>query len=135
MRQALFVGNGRPGYSEAQIETVKDAILDHDECKSYMTQVSDVLEGWRETHEPLLQGLEKGDNPRDIIRILSEDLLARFSDLPLLDSYDIFQRLMDYWAEVMQDDLYLIADDGWAEAAKPRGIIEDKEKRSKRRRI
>ena len=31
----------------------------------------------------------------------------------------------------MQDDVYLIADDGWVEAAKPRGIIEDKEKKIK----
>ena len=38
---------------------------------------------------------------------------------------------MDYWAEVMQDDVYLIAADGWVEAVKPRGIIEDKEKKIK----
>ena len=35
---------------------------------------------------------------------------------------------MDYWAETMQDDVYLIAADGWVEAAKPRGIVEDKDK-------
>ena len=133
LRQALFVGNGRVGYSEARVETpqVKSAILDHDEFKCYMKQVSDVLDSWRKTHEPLLKGLEKGTNPRDIIHTLSEDLLARFINLPLLDTYDIYQRLMDYWDEVMQDDVYLIADDGWAEAAKPRGIIEDKEKKIK----
>lgn len=131
LRQALFIGNGRAGYSEPRVETVKDAILDHDGFKCYMTQVSDVLDGWRETHEPLLKGLEKGDNPKNIIHTLSEDLLSRFTDLPLLDTYDVYQRLMDYWAEVMQDDVYLIADDGWAEAAKPRGIIEDKERKIK----
>jgi type I restriction enzyme M protein len=38
---------------------------------------------------------------------------------------------MDYWAEVMQDDVYLIAADGWVEAARPRGIIEDKDKKIK----
>ena len=38
---------------------------------------------------------------------------------------------MDYWDETMQDDVYLIAADGWVEAAKPRGIIEDKEKKIK----
>lgn len=38
---------------------------------------------------------------------------------------------MDYWAEVMQDDVYLIAADGWVEAAKPRGIVEDKERKIK----
>ena len=131
LRQALFIGNGRAGYSEPRVETVKDAILDHAEFKCYMTQVSAVLDGWRETHEPLLTELEKGTNPKEIIHALSEDLLARFADLPLLDTYDIYQRLMDYWNEIMQDDVYLIADDGWAEAAKPRGIIEDKERKIK----
>ena len=38
---------------------------------------------------------------------------------------------MDYWDEVMQDEVYLIATDGWTEAAKPRGLIEDKEKKIK----
>ena len=54
-----------------------------------------------------------------------------FADLPLLNRYDVYQRLMDYWDEVMQDDVYLIATDGWTEAARPRGIIEDKEKKIK----
>ena len=38
---------------------------------------------------------------------------------------------MDYWAETMQDDVYMIVSDGWREAAKPRLIIEDKEKKTK----
>jgi type I restriction enzyme M protein len=28
-------------------------------------------------------------------------------------AYDVYQHLMDYWAETMQDDCYLIAADGW----------------------
>jgi type I restriction enzyme M protein len=36
---------------------------------------------------------------------------------PLLDAYDVYQHLMDYWAATMQDDAYLIAADGWV--AKP----------------
>jgi len=38
---------------------------------------------------------------------------------------------MDYWAETMQDDLYLIAQAGWIDAANPRLIVETKEKKSK----
>jgi len=38
---------------------------------------------------------------------------------------------MDFWAETMQDDVYMIASDGWREAAKPRLIIEDKDKKTK----
>ena len=133
LRQALFVGNGRAGYSEARVETpqVKDAILGHGEFKLYEARVGAVLDDWCKTHMPVLKGLEIDANPKDIIRTLAEDLLARFADLPLLDRYDVYQRLMDYWDEVMQDDVYLITADGWEEAVKPRGIIEDKEKKIK----
>ena len=30
---------------------------------------------------------------------------------------------MDYWAETMQDDAYLIAADGWVKGAQPREIV------------
>ena len=133
LRQALFVGNGRAGYSEARVETpqVKAAILGHGEFGSYEAGVAGIFDAWRETHEPVLKGLEIDANPKDIIRTLAEDLLARFAGLPLLDAYDAYQRLMDYWDEVMQDDVYLIAADGWGEAAKPRGIVEDKDRKIK----
>ena len=35
------------------------------------------------------------------------------SGKPLIDKYDVYQHLIDYWAEVMQDDCYLIAAEGW----------------------
>ena len=133
LRESLFVSNGRAGYSESRIETqqVKAAILSHGEFKSYQEQVSAIFDIWRKTHEPFLRGLDVNSPPKSVIHTLSEDLLARFADLPLLERYDVYQRLMDYWDEVMQDDVYLIAADGWMEAAKPRGIIEDKEKKIK----
>ena len=53
--------------------------------------------------------------------------MDRFTGLPLLDPYDVYQKLMDYWDEVMQDDVYLIAADGWIEAAKPREVIQNKQ--------
>jgi type I restriction enzyme M protein len=52
---------------------------------------------------------------------------------PILDPYDVYQHVMDYWAETMQDDCYLIAGDGWIEAAQPRLIVEDKNKKTKAR--
>ena len=133
LRQALFAGNGRAGYSEARVETqqVKAAILGHDEFESYRRRVAAILDGWRAGHEAFLKGIGSDCNPKGVIHILSEDLLARFAALPLLDPYDVYQRLLDYWDETMQDDVYLLVADGWVEAAKPRGIIEDKEKKLK----
>jgi type I restriction enzyme M protein len=40
-------------------------------------------------------------------------LLAHYANKPLIDNYDVYQHLMDYWAETMQDDCYLVAVDGW----------------------
>jgi hypothetical protein len=78
-----------------------------------------------------LKGFAQDDHPKVLIETLSEDLLVAFAKLPLLDHYDIYQHLMDYWAETMQDDCYLITADGWREAAKPRLVVDDKNKKAK----
>ena len=129
LRNALFRSNGRPGYSDPLVETqhVKTTILTHPEFNAYQQQVDTVFQAWRELHEPLLIGIKVDASPRAIIQTLSEDLLERFTGLSLLDAYDVYQKLMDYWDEVMQDDVYLIAADGWVEAAKPREVIQDKQ--------
>jgi len=133
LRNALFESNGRPGYSEARVETrgVTATILEHPEFAAYAGRIASVFESWRKDHEPRLMALKAGDLPKTVIHALAEDLLARFTGLPLLSRYDVYQLLMDYWAETMQDDVYLIAAEGWVEAARPRGIVEDKERKIK----
>ena len=129
LRNALFKANGRPGYSDPLVETqhVKTTILTHPEFTAYRQQVSAVFEDWRAAHEDFMLRIRIGTLPKEVIHTLSEDLLERFIHLPLLDPYDVYQKLMDYWDEVMQDDIYLIAADGWIEAAKPREVIQDKQ--------
>ena len=108
---------------------MKAVILGHGEFESYRQRVAAICDSWRKNAQPLLRDIDSSTLPKSVVGSLSEDLLARFADLPLLKRYDVYQRLMDYWDEVMQDDIYLIAMGGWMEAAKPRGIIEDKEKK------
>ena len=131
LRKALFGDNGRAGYSDARIETqrVKAAIQGHDEFASYEARVVGILDRWRMAHEARLRGVGGETYPRALIEAMSDDLLGRFADLPLLDPYDVYQRLMDYWEETMQDDVYLVVADGWRAAAQPRGVIEDKQKK------
>ena len=115
LRQELFRENGRPGYSDPQVETqqVKATILSHNEFTDYLQQITSIYEKWRRTHAPLLGSIDANTKPRDIIDALSEDLLIQFEDLPLINPYDVYQKLMDYWDEVMQDDVYLIAAEDW----------------------
>jgi type I restriction enzyme M protein len=82
-------------------------------------------------HADRLKNIAVREKPTLLIETISEDLLETFRQARLLDAYDVYQHLMDYWAETMQDDVYMIASDGWLAAAKLRLIIEDKEKKSK----
>lgn len=128
LRDALFAPGDRPGYLTARIapRELKATIQANADFRAYAGRVREAFDAWQEAHAPTLYALSQGSQPTEIIRALADDLLARFADMPLLDKYDVYQRLMDYWNETMQDDLYLITSSGWVEAARPRKIIEDK---------
>lgn len=133
LRGELFRSNGRPGYCEPRVAPgeVKTAVLEHSDFEAYGRSVAGVFQEWRKAHAPMFHALRVDDRPKPVIHTLSEDLLTRFADVPLLRHYDVYQRLMDYWAESMQDDVYLIAADGWVEAARPRAVIDDKARKIK----
>ena len=133
VRDVLFTENGRAGYSTARIETreVKAAILDHQDFQSYARLVANVASKWCGAHQNRLLDINATTEPKNLIGNLSEDLLRRFSNLQLLDAYDIYQCLMDYWNETMQDDVYLVVGEGWFDAAQPHGIIEDRKRKFK----
>jgi type I restriction enzyme M protein len=86
---------------------------------------------WRKATTPRLTGFAKDDHPKALIETIAEDLLTRFRQTPLIDAYDVYQHLMDYWSETMQDDVYLIAADGWVKGAQPREIVQVKNKDNK----
>ena len=56
------------------------------------------------------------ESPKDIIHRISESLLKGYTKAPLLDRYDMYQIIMNYWFEVMHDDVYFITQDGWPAA-------------------
>ena len=102
---------------------MRAVVLEHKEFRAHKDRVRRVFEAWRQVHAPRLRKLGVGDSPKTLMGDLSEDLLRRFAGLPLLDRYAVYQCLMDYWDEVMQDDVYLVVTEGWAEAARPRVLV------------
>jgi type I restriction enzyme M protein len=110
--------------------TIKSTIYEHPEFASFITGMNEHFEVWRSSESIILKSLQTGCHPKELIAELSEELLSHYVDKPLIDKYDVYQHLMDYWAETMQDDCYLIAADGWT--AEPTRIIE-KDKKGKER--
>ncbi len=115
LRTSLFGESKRAGYSTLKIaqEEIKHTIFSHSEFIAYAKIMEATFTTWREKNTILFKNLTIDLKPKEIIHGISEDVLAAFSETRLIDKYDIYQHLMEYWAETMQDDMYLIAVDGW----------------------
>jgi len=114
LRQALFKEN-RPGYVNLAVEksAIKPTIYEHPQFVAFIVSMNVHFDVWRRKNAKTLRQLKVGCFPKQIITTLAEDLLTHYADKPLIDKYDIYQHLMDYWVETMQDDCYIIAADGW----------------------
>lgn len=123
LRGALFQPL-RPNYLALQpaIGAIKATIQDSTEFVAYGGAVTATFKTWKQDNRPQLLGFAQDGHPKALIETLSENLLAAFKPTPLVDAYAIYQDLMDYWADTMQDDAYLIAAVGWLEGAKPREL-------------
>lgn len=132
LRQVLFKNN-RPGYLDLAVDkaTIKSTIYKHPEFVSFISSMNDHFAEWRQAHVTTLKALQAGCHPKELIRVLAESLLAHYGDKPLVDPYDVYQNLMNYWAEIMQDDVYIIAVDGWVSGAKTRELHQFKNKDGK----
>ncbi len=119
VRQALFApvtdAKRSSAYCQLAVEPsqIKVTIFSHSEFTTFNQTVTQRFATWKAAHTPLLTGIQLGDRPKALIEKLSESLLQAFEAAPLIDAYDVYQHLMDYWAETMQDDVWMIATDGW----------------------
>jgi type I restriction enzyme M protein len=79
--------------------------------------VTTLFATWKAANTPMLTGIEIGDRPKLLIETIAENLLETFrtagSVASLIDPYGVYQHLMDYWAEAMQDDAWMIVADDW----------------------
>ena len=124
-----------PSYLRLRVapQDINAAILDHPEFTSFKATVTGRFAAWQTIASVQLKGFGKDGRPKVLIEALSESLLEAFRKVPLLDAYDVYQHLMDYAVETMEDDAYRIAEAGWVEVAKPQLIVEDKARKTKAR--
>jgi type I restriction enzyme M protein len=116
----------RPGYLTLAVEKehIKQSIYEHPEFATFISAMNCHFKVWRDKMAKRLCTLRPGFHPKELITELGEDILAHYKGKPLLDPYDVYQHLMDYWAHSMQDDAYIIDADGWK--AETYRIIETK---------
>lgn len=105
----------RDGFYELSvpITELKTAIYSHAEFVAFNENVNQTFRAWLSVEMEKWQALHQGVDTKKIISEASQSLLQAFQDNPLIDAYDMYQHLMTYWNETMQDDVYSIRMDGW----------------------
>lgn len=129
--QATLFKPTRPGFSQALVKgaEVKSTLLNHPEFKAFAEHSLQPFTQW--AAQAALDSISLNEQPKAIIQRISEDLLARYAQQPLLNQYDIYQILMDYWADTMQDDVYVVVQDGWAVGNTLRELVPVKDDKGK----
>jgi type I restriction enzyme M protein len=118
LRAALFTPR-RSGYMDLRVDPVaiNTTIHKHAEFQAFTDAMNSHFEAWRTPTAKRLKKLAPGFHPKALIHKLAESLLAHYEHQPtaqaLIDPYAVYQHLMDYWAQIMQDDAYLVAEGGW----------------------
>jgi type I restriction enzyme M protein len=126
LKNTLFMPNTEGGYSQLKVspENVKTTIFSHPEFLHYAQQLETLFTAWTQHFTPILKDMTATNEglmrlgtahikPKEVIKVLAEDILKRYAEAHLIDQYDVYEHLMNYWQETMQDDVYIIAADDW----------------------
>jgi len=115
LRSTLFKKTARKIFFDIAIpsDNIHKTILEHAEFLNFKKSIQTIFNGWRKVKTTYLKSLDKTTHPKAVIAKLSNGLLSRSKEISLIDKYDIYQHLMSYWEEILQDDIHILTIDEW----------------------
>ncbi|CAL2101868.1 Type I restriction-modification system, DNA-methyltransferase subunit M [Tenacibaculum sp. 190130A14a] len=123
LKQELF-STLREGYLRLNVakSEIKNTIYQHPDFISYNETLDTIYKEFTTANHAFLNSIDITTKPKAFIKTIAEDLLTRYANKALINNYDVYQHLLDYWNNTMKDDVYLLIEDGWV--AKTKRIIE-----------
>lgn len=133
MKEDIFTNGNKDGYSQLSIDKdkIKATIFNHPEFNTFSEKIHNVFSNWRDEAAAQLKEFDRDMSPKQQIEEISEDLLNSFENIKLIDKYNVYQHLMNYWEETMQDDLYEITAEGWQIGNKVKRLTKKTKKKTK----
>jgi type I restriction enzyme M protein len=115
LKNDLFEPSNTNGYLNAKMakNEIKTAIFSHPEFITYAKITDEKFGEWANRNINYLKNFTVGYKPKRLINLIGNDILSHYSSVMLVNKYDVYQHLMNFWNETMQDDCYLISADGW----------------------
>lgn len=120
LKEKLFAPT-RDGYFELSIDKsdINETIFSDSKFCSYSKEIEIIFNTWKGENYLTLQSIDEDTRPKIFIEKISDSLLSLYKEKALINNYDIYQHLMDYWEEIMRDDVYMIIEDGWTAKLDP----------------
>ncbi|CAA0144381.1 Type I restriction system adenine methylase, HsdM family [Tenacibaculum maritimum] len=114
----------RAGYLGLNVATseIKHAIYQHPDFKSYHATLDLTFKEFAAANHAFFNSIDRTTKPKVFIKTIAEDLLIRYANKALINKYDVYQHLLDYWNSTLKDDVYLLIEEGWV--ANTKRVIE-----------
>ena len=95
-------------------EEIVDAIRADEKIQAERSiETSTIFIAWKASVKKILLGIRLDTNPKELIREISGMLLSTYEPARLLNNYDVYDCLLNYWNAKLQDDVYVIKASGY----------------------
>ena len=116
----------REGYYQLNIDKddVRSTVYADEEFCAYAERIDMAFDAWMSDVDDGLRNIDEFVELKSYIVELSEILIAKYADIELVDKYDVYQVLLSYWQDVMADDVFVLAQDGYEAGRETEDIYE-----------
>lgn len=115
LRNKLFNNNKKDGYLDLMVNKndINEEITNSEEFINYFVNLKKKVNIWEQENKNLLYSININSNVKQIIDTLADNILNTFNDDELIDKYEAYEYLMEYFNDTLKDDFYLIIENGW----------------------
>ena len=106
----------RKGYVELALDAgdIAEALAQDPVTKKAGEAYETAISSWIDFFVDRGYELRPGCDPKKLVAEWGEQLLLQMKETAaLVDPYAVYEQMMGYWAETLQDDCYLVSRDGW----------------------
>lgn len=90
-------------------DEIEGAIGENDKVlKEKKKETESIFGKWSNSVRDIMLGITSDTNPKELIRQIASMLLDAYEPAQLLDHYDVYDCLLNYWNAKLQDDVYAI---------------------------
>lgn len=96
-----------------EIENIKETITNSSDFVEYRKNYNNLYKEWAKENIAKLKSIPLKTKPKQFIADLGNNIIAKYALAKLINKYDVYEVLMEYWNETMQDDVYMISEIGY----------------------